>query len=240
VNKQQYFDMYKYENSHWWFLGKHLFIGSVLSGLKNEPRNILDIGSGTGGTTKFLEQWGNITGIEKNKIAYELAKKRHLNIIKADANKLPFPDKSFDLITIIDVLYHKEINENKIIRETSRVLKKGGKLLIMDCALPFLWSEHDIVMQARKRFWANEVDLLLEKGGFKLIKLSYIFILTLPFLTIHRYCIKLKIIKEKKFVKKMPRLLNIILLGLIFIESKLFKFINLPLGSSILAYGEKR
>lgn len=60
METQEYQQMYKLENHHWWFLAKRNFISAVFPKKKNLA--ILDIGAGTGGTTKFLKNtetfWG--------------------------------------------------------------------------------------------------------------------------------------------------------------------------------------
>lgn len=117
MKKEEYYKMFNFEDSHFWFLGKRFFIRTILD--KYIPKKkllILDLGCGTGGISVFLKKYGRVIGLEKNKIAIHLAKKRNLKIIQQDIQKpLPFSNNSFDLITILDVLYHKNIKNIDLI-----------------------------------------------------------------------------------------------------------------------------
>ena len=49
----------------------------------------------------------------------------------ADANDLPFPDGSFRLVTMVNVLHHMETGAS-LLPEVSRVLVPGGKFVVAD------------------------------------------------------------------------------------------------------------
>jgi len=57
-----------------------------------------------------------------------------------DGKSLPFPDNSFDSVLTSEVFEHI-FNLPDIIKELSRVLRPGGKILI---TCPFLWKEHEL------------------------------------------------------------------------------------------------
>jgi len=52
-------------------------------------------------------------------------------IIQADAGSMPFVDDSFDYVVIRNSLWTME-DPKKILEESSRVLRKGGRLIIID------------------------------------------------------------------------------------------------------------
>jgi ubiquinone/menaquinone biosynthesis C-methylase UbiE len=58
---------------------------------------------------------------------------------EADVTKgLPFPDKSFDSVTILEVLEHFDGREQlALLREAARVLEVGGQLVI---SIPYSWG----------------------------------------------------------------------------------------------------
>ena len=125
-------EMYRAEDTYCWFIGKHAFIESAFKFINKKTPQILDIGCGTGGTTNFISKWGNVTGVEIDPIAASLAKKRGINVRIHSAQNLQFPNNHFDLVTIFDVLYHKGIEEHKVLSEAYRVLKKNGVILISE------------------------------------------------------------------------------------------------------------
>jgi len=104
-------------------------------------RSILDLGCFTGGRLVYwVERYGFIDahGIDINTIferaGSHFAERKGI-AAKFDtgfAEKLPYPDNTFDYIATYDVLEHV-LNVDKVMRECYRVLKPGGKLL---CVFP--------------------------------------------------------------------------------------------------------
>lgn len=232
--------MFELEDTHFWFIGKHYFIDSVLSEYKSGIKNILDLGSGTGGTTEHLKKYGRVTGIENYDYAIKLARSRGLNIKKGNLNNLKVKSNSFDLVTIFDVLYHQNIkNEKEILKKCNNVLKNGGYLLIIDSALSILKSQHDVFTQGKRRYLLAEMIKLVEKQNFEVIKASYIYFSIFPLVAIKRLIID-KIFGERTSdVKPVSEFTNKLLLRILKFESKLLKHVTFPIGSSVVLLAVK-
>ena len=92
---------------------------------------ILEVGGGQSGLTAMLYPQAKITNIDLNA---EYARspcnqQERVNFVTGDATALPFGDRSFDAVTMFDVIEH--IPEDlKAITEALRVLKKDGFLLV--------------------------------------------------------------------------------------------------------------
>jgi ubiquinone/menaquinone biosynthesis C-methylase UbiE len=234
---QEYDLMYQLENTHWWFLAKRKFIATVFPKVKKVK--ILDIGCGTGGTTKFLKTYGEVVGLEANPLARSLAQKRGLKIIAGTAEKLPFEKETFDVVTIFDVLYHQHIESDiKVLKEAYRVLKPQGYLVVTDCALPFLKSPHDEIMQARERYTKKELTQKIEKAGFKVEKASYVFFLVFPLTLLKRFLDRITK-SHSSNVSPVPKILNHLLLTICHLEAWLLKIGTLPGGSSLIVVAKK-
>lgn len=94
--------------------------------------SVLDIGCGNGvSTTNITGKF--VVGVELSQKQMVRAKKRfkNTNFVVADARKLPFKSNTFDLIVAINLLHHVADPES-ILKESYRVLKKGGRLLTVD------------------------------------------------------------------------------------------------------------
>ena len=98
---------------------------------------VLEIGCGMGTDgAQFAKAGANYTGIDLTDAAVELARKRfQVSGLKgefrvADAERLDFPDASFDLVYSHGVLHHTPDIEAAV-REIHRVLKPGGRALVM-------------------------------------------------------------------------------------------------------------
>lgn len=234
----EYKKMASIENNHWWFLGKREYVKVVLDRfVKNRHLKILDAGCGTGGMSRFLKRYGMVTGLEKEDLALKLAGSKGTIVVKGSVNKMPFSPSSFDLVTFFDVLYHKDVDDRQALQQAFRILKKGGYLLITDCAYQWLWSKHDKIMHARERYVLKELKRKVEKVGFNVQKVSYIFTITFPIFLMIRFLSKLtnNTLNQEKNNQKI----NKIILVLIKSEAKLLRWFNLPFGSSILILAVK-
>jgi len=92
---------------------------------------ILEIGMGQGRFLKKIARFrpdAEFFGIDISRSAIDLVKNdSHLNgtFLIGDAEKIPFPNNSFDVVVIMDVLEHVP-NPEKVIAEVNRVLKHDG------------------------------------------------------------------------------------------------------------------
>ena len=100
-------------------------------------KKILEIGCGLGAHTElFSQKKSNVTSIDLAPTSIKVTKRRlrlkklKANVIEADAENLPFPDNSFDIIWSWGVIHHSP-NTKKCAEEIERVLAKRGKLYIM-------------------------------------------------------------------------------------------------------------
>eukprot|EP01033_Poteriospumella_lacustris_P011533 gene11533-8216_t len=106
-----------------------------------KPIQVLDVGCGIGGTSRYLaKKFGStnakVTGITLSPVqakrAAELAAQQ--NVVNAefrvmDALNMTFPDNSFDLVWACESGEHMP-DKKKYVEEMTRVLKPGGKVVI--------------------------------------------------------------------------------------------------------------
>ena len=112
-------------------------------GLCVEGQRVLDLGTGTGvlprNMYKYGAKWtGTDISPEQIEQAKRLAKEAGMDIdFKAvSTEELDFPDASFDVITACQCFWY--FDHDKVMPELARLLKKGGKLVILYMAwLPF-------------------------------------------------------------------------------------------------------
>lgn len=113
---------------------------------------LLDVGTGTG---RMLELLGpraeRAVGVDQSRemlavarLKLEEAGLRHCHVRQADMYQLPFSTGSFDAVVIHQVLHFAE-SPAEVLAESARVLRPGGRLLVVDFAphgLESLRTEH--------------------------------------------------------------------------------------------------
>jgi demethylmenaquinone methyltransferase / 2-methoxy-6-polyprenyl-1,4-benzoquinol methylase len=116
-------------------VGLHRHWKHRLVELAGKPRDVLDLCCGTGDIARRFD--ARVTGADFTHEMLQVAATRSQRVhwIRADAQRLPFPDKSFDVVSIGYGLRNLADLEAGL-REILRVLRPGGKLLSLDFGKP--------------------------------------------------------------------------------------------------------
>lgn len=100
-------------------------------------KNVLDVGCGNGYVLeKYAIEGANAHGVDITPMSIRLCEERfkYSNLTGsfqvANAEELPFPDNYFDCVCSMGVLHHVP-NTEKAVSEIYRVLKPGGRLIVM-------------------------------------------------------------------------------------------------------------
>jgi ubiquinone/menaquinone biosynthesis C-methylase UbiE len=100
-------------------------------------KRLLEVGCGTGTDSLQFARGGAIfTGVDLTPRSIEIARKRFEvyrqagEFVLGDAEKLNFPDESFDVVYSFGVIHHTPDTEGAA-SEIHRVLKRGGKATVM-------------------------------------------------------------------------------------------------------------
>ena len=112
----------------------------------------LDLGTGTGRILEVVAPRARrAVGVDLNNEMLSLARARiekarlsQVQVRRGDLFELPYPDASFDLVTVHQVLHYLE-DPAAAIHEAARVLTPGGRIVIADFAphmLEFLRDDH--------------------------------------------------------------------------------------------------
>ncbi len=181
---------------------------NIIEGLDlKEGDKVLEVGCGNGYYLSLLNRLNiklELTGIDQDILALKDAAKfigdKKVKLVLGDAVKLPFKAASFDSLVMSEVIEHVK-DEEKVLKEAFRVLKKGGIMALTTCNIgyPFFWDPINWILQhlfkthIKSGFWAGiwnqhdrlykkeQVDKLIKKAGFKIEESRYLTAYCLPF-----------------------------------------------------------
>jgi demethylmenaquinone methyltransferase/2-methoxy-6-polyprenyl-1,4-benzoquinol methylase len=152
--KQQVADMFDKIAFRYDFLNRFLSAGIDVSWRKKaikqlrslHPQTVLDVATGTGDVAilahKILHP-KKITGIDISEGMLEIGRKKieklglqnGIELLKGDSETINFPDNNFDAITVAFGVRNYQ-NLEKGLSEMLRVLKPGGKLVVLEFSRP--------------------------------------------------------------------------------------------------------
>ncbi len=189
VAEERYLAKLESARSTWWSSGnfdtwKKLYAGEYPRGFliidtlrryapefRVKGADVLDIGCGDAGALiAFAEEGARCAGIECFDMSLERGRLRAadhevaIDLKKGVAEAIPYPDSSFDLVMLDNVLEH--VNDRPLtLREVRRVLKPGGLLYMVTpkpLSLYSLWNDphYDlaglVLMPRRMQIWYFE------------------------------------------------------------------------------------
>lgn len=172
MNATQFRLMAALERSHWWYLSTHRLIKDLLSTLHPRPRNILDVGCGTGGLAASLSDFCPVTAMDPDPLAIRLARRRikqgTVHFVTGGISSVPqMQPGSWDCITCVDVLYHRRVRSwRSALRVFVRALRPGGVLILQVPAFECLRGAHDDAVHGVRRFRRRPLLAALRRIGF--------------------------------------------------------------------------
>lgn len=162
-----------------WYL---MDVAQILKHLPQPPARLLDIGVGSGWTSKIFALSGyDVVGVDIAPSMIELAQCNCYGLSNIEFHVCDYEAGmsfgSFDCATIYDALYHS-VDEQEVITNTYNSLKKGGSLITIEPGKGH--SQTVETIDATRKYGTTEKDmpfdlqkLLMQKAGFSEIKRYY-------------------------------------------------------------------
>lgn len=234
------------EREHFWFHGFRRFVRPLLEQaarhIEGRIPSILDCGCGTGNNLQMIRQYGRAFGIDLtySGLAYARHHRERL-IAQASATALPFPDRVFDIVTSFDVIYAlDDTGAATALNEMYRVMTPGGYLVLNVAALPVLRGNHSVLGGEVQRYTRRSLRRHFEKAGFSVKRLTYTNASILPLVAGVRFGQRLLGHHEStQEISVPPSPVNLALTGLLAVEATAVRWVNMPIGSSLLALASR-
>ncbi len=206
----------------------------VIEGLNlKKGERVLEVGCGNGYYLSLLNRLDlnlDLTGIDIDQPALTDAAKfigdEAVKLILAGGSKIPFPQNNFDKIVMSEVIEHVD-DEEAVLKEVLRVLKKGGILSLTTCNIdyPFFWDPINWILQhlfgthVKSGFWAgiwnqhtrlykkDQIEKLIKNAGFKIEQSESLTSWCLPF---NHYIVNLiaKLFYSNRLPKNLAKSMN--------------------------------
>lgn len=220
------------EADHFWFQLRRRWILDKMKKFVPPPARFLEVGCGTGNVSSFLAKKGYwVTGCE----FYEEAIKSAwpgFEIVQGDATRLSFADESFDVVGLFDVIEHFS-DDAVIVQEATRVLRRGGIIVITVPAREELWSWVDEVSFHKRRYTRGSLEQLFVKTGLDLLLAEYMFLFLYAPMKYSRRK------KSKGDLFKIHGFNNMLLKAVFHVERFVSTVVPLPTGTSLIGIARK-
>lgn len=241
------------EDFHWWFASRTRALNAVLEPLlpKTPDFKLLDIGCGAGNMIHHLSRYGQVKGLEIDPRPVKKAQERGYDVDQFDATQpMPFDENTFDAVTTLDVIEHNE-DDLAILADSYRILKPGGHMIITVPAFMWLWTYNDDINAHVRRYTAGELRQKLSQTGFKVRRVTYNNFFVFPLAAAlllsrrstgsHTELASHHLDEDEYQVEMEPAspLVNSVLTQVGKIEAGLMKMVSLPVGTSLIAVGQK-
>jgi len=160
---------------------------NILKSEITDSSTIIDLGGYDGFISSNLKKFFpalNITVVDTDKKGMKLAEKKGLNTLRASALELPIENNKIDVVLCLDLIEHIK-EDDKVISEISRVLKKGGKVILTTpvsdgLTLPFFSKEKNEKFNKnlghiRKGYSLEKIKKLFNANQLTILKTSKYF-----------------------------------------------------------------
>ena len=233
------------EATHFWFHGFRAYVAPALEAVAAGRRDLrlLECGCGTGYNLSLLKPYGRTFAFDLAQEAVSRARESGRPLVRADVERIPFRDGTFDIATSFDVLQTVP-DDRGAIREIGRVLKSGGHAVLNVSALEMMRGDHSRVWGERRRYTSDSAARLVGSAGLEPVRIDYLFASLLPLMLAVRTGQKMmRLVRQPQgdadlTVPISP--VNATLTWLVRREAAVARRFPMPFGSSLLIVARKR
>jgi SAM-dependent methyltransferase len=241
MNAEEYTNMERQEDRHWYYAGKREIAREWLhrAGPPRATDLLLDCGAGTGRFAQEMAADCRVMVLDDHEEALQMlrTKFRPDQVISLAGDRVPLPDGSLDYVTALDVLEHTP-DDRAVVSGFERLLKPGGVALVTVPASMALWSDWDVGLHHYRRYARAELRALFPAAQWELIHVNYTNVFVYPGVWLVRKWRRWFPSTKRSEDRIPPLWLNAILRAL-FVRPAFWR-LPLPIGVSLLLVARRR
>jgi SAM-dependent methyltransferase len=222
---------------HWYYQSKARALVRLIA--RRVPRKILDIGSGSGFFSRYLLEHTAAAEALCVDTSYLADRDETVGAKPIQFRRACGPVDAA-LVLMMDVLEHVD-DDVGLVAEYAAKVPSGTSFLITVPAFSFLWSDHDVFLEHRRRYTVPRVEQVMKKAGLEVEQACYFFGFIFPLVTVVRLTGNLlrdKLAPPRSHLQKHSPLAHGILSGVCRLELPFLPFNRLA-GLSVFCLARK-
>lgn len=169
-------------SQHWYYRSKVKAIMQLLGSIGSSA--ILDVGAGSGFFSRYLlanssanSAWCIDISYDDDSDVLENGKPMYFRrcVEQIDA----------DLVLLMDVLEHVDDDVGFLNCYVNKA-PRGARFLISVPAFQFLWSDHDVSLEHKRRYQLRQIEDVTRRAGLTVVRGAYFFAMVFPIAVITR------------------------------------------------------
>lgn len=241
MNAEEYTNMERLEDRHWYYAGKREIARGWLhrAGPPRTDQLLLDCGAGTGRFATELAAECRVMVLDDHEESLRLlrTKFRADQVISLAGDRVPLPDGALDFVTALDVLEHTP-DDRAVVEGFARLLKPGGVALVTVPAGMALWSDWDVSLHHYRRYARAQLLALFPAAQWEYLHVNYTNVAVYPGVWLVRKWRKIFPSQRRTEDQVPPAPVNALLRWL-FVRMAFWRF-PFPFGVSLLLVARRR
>jgi SAM-dependent methyltransferase len=231
------------EAHSFWFRARNRLVVATVRKHFPSARSFLEVGCGSGVVLAALREELpdlRLVGSDLYPEALEIARRRlpDVELRELDARRLPF-DAEFDVAGAFDVIEHVDEDE-QVLESLRRSVRSGGGVLLLAPQHPWLWSEHDRVVEHRRRYTRRGLVAKVQAAGLELVEVTSFVTALLPGMALSRLADRWRRRPYDPVRDLRPGRLNGVFERVLDGERRLIeRGVSLPFGGSLLVVARR-
>ncbi|MDX6424566.1 MAG: hypothetical protein QOI67_2037 [Gaiellaceae bacterium] len=230
------------EERSFWFRARNRLIVSTFRRRFPDATSFLEVGCGGGvvlaAIADALPQI-RLVGGELYEEGLAVARRRlpDVELRALDARDIGYEDE-FDVVGAFDVIEHIDEDE-QVLAQMVRATRPGGGVLVLVPQHRWLWSEHDKIVEHRRRYTRKELVAKAKRAGIEVVEVTSFVTSLMPAMIVSRAVDRVR--KQTDPIANLePGPLNGLFERMLDGERKLIEHgVSLPFGGSLMLVGRK-